>query len=781
MIMKKAERLLLFKVFTCFFVICNSPVTSYAKAEGYSTDFHGNDAKFQGESKKVKDLSEDQEKLRGELIDAHIIRDVSVGDGDFAGLAPSNRSKPTQLTPSFYVSNDSSRSIAVKVFKAECLTQYDRFKPKLKVFISRINCNPDKGSCSVNYNDNIPTEIDQHIIDCMRTIRKKKQNIIDKFVKPILANYDNYSDLRGSHFNLKINSDFSKNIMELQGRAKNFNKIKNEINEYFQFEDTQFEDTCLGTISKNVDCFFQSHNSCESEINSFKAFSDDWTSQNCKDRFKRFNDFADGDLFKKFIALAETDCKDEDSLKASSNSACKKTVGWLKPEYPDEDNELNLFQQCQIEIDKAYKECFGEQGKRTDLQELLYLIDQKSPAVCDNNRISRARPALQNCLNAVNKCSKACNNQITAFKEDFLQCFFLPNFKEADKEPNSMIVHKNTPCKNRITDLKKSFKTQSKAEPFKIKQPSFRSLDLQGSQSLGYQIAKACEKPLDERQLEKKQAEMIQVCRQNPNSRQPLIAPAVGVNPSSNNNSTGAKSSSGDNSRSFSYGGSNNNQGFNFNNNLPQDEKQGPENSPFSYDGPTDDPSNTSKSKKDTNSVSANFDNKHEDSTGSLSPLGLSDSSSSSKRKTASQGSLTGAEDSSKEEIEGKSEESIMDKADTVIRNYLSSDEQYGIIDEDPQPQSTTQRFFNWMNDKKRKTKKALLKAYDGAVGIDREEFKRRLHLNSEHVNLFELQRDLLIKACEIHNCDGRGASPEVQSQIQQQHRQNQQRKPSAQ
>ena len=768
MIMKKQKNSYLFKIFT-FFLITYSPFiisqTSNQSSLPEGMEYNEQTPRADNTSKPVEELTNVQRQLRDELISAGIIVDKTQGQGG----------------QRLYIFNEGSAFM--EVFKTECPTG---FSEKLDSFVTEINeffrCQASaRGSCSVNYNDNIPEEIDSSIRNCMETIRDKRKELIKSFTIPILKNYDNLSLDENVRWYLKKQSSFSK-IISPSDQSKNYYDIQNEIKEYMEFE----EQCLIKGIAEKIDCFYMNTpiHRCKdvSKINSFKAFSDDWTSQNCKDRFKRFNDFANGDLFKKFIALAETDCKDEDSLKASSNSACKKTVGWLKPEYPDEDNELNLFQQCQIEIDKAYKECFGEQGKRTDLQELLYLIDQKSPAVCDNNRISRARPALQNCLNAVNKCSKACNNQITAFKEDFLQCFFLPNFKEADKEPNSMIVHKNTPCKNRITDLKKSFKTQSKAEPFKIKQPSFRNLALQGSQSLVYQIAKACEKPLDERQLEKKQAEMIQVCRmQNPNSRQPLIAPAVGVNPSSNNNSTGAKSSSGDNSRSFSYGGSNNNQGSNFNNNLPQDEKQGPENSPFSYDGPTDDPSNTSKNKKDTNSVSANFDNKHEDSTGSLSPLSLSDSSSSSKRKTASQGSLTGAEDSSKEEIEGKSEESIMDKADTVIRNYLSSDEQYGIIDEDPQPQSTTQRFFNWMNDKKRKTKKALLKAYDGVVGIDREEFKRRLHLNSEHVNLFELQRDLLIKACEIHNCDGRGASPEIQSQIQQQHRQNQQRKPSAQ
>ena len=131
----------------------------------------------------------------------------------------------------------------------------------------------------------------------------------------------------------------------------------------------------------------------------------------------------------------------------------------------------------------------------------------------------------------------------------------------------------------------------------------------------------------------------------------------------------------------------------------------------------------------------------------------------------------------------------VLEIACSVIRSYLSSDEQYGIIDNNPRSQSATQNFFNWLNDKKRKTKKAILNAYDGAAGIDRAEFKRRQHLNSEHVNLFELQRDLLVKACERHNCDGAGANPEVQSQvqqqgqtqIQQQGRQNQQRKPSAQ
>ena len=108
-------------------------------------------------------------------------------------------------------------------------------------------------------------------------------------------------------------------------------------------------------------------------------------------------------------------------------------------------------------------------------------------------------------------------------------------------------------------------------------------------------------------------------------------------------------------------------------------------------------------------------------------------------------------------------------KVNTSIRRFLSSDEQYGIIDDNPYPQSATQRFLDWMNDKKRKAKKVILNTYDGMVGIDRAEFQRRLQINNESVDLFELQREMFMGACKVHNSDGTGASPEIQNQIRQQ------------
>ena len=778
MIMKKAEKLLFFKMFNFFLIFCSFPSHSDSHNDPILEN-NGNNPTFERElsgSQEVRNLTAEQKRLRIELVSAGVIVDKTQYHG----------------VRRIYMLNDRSKS--VEVFKEECPDEYNSFKNDVNTFMSNLNgvSDPDCEHvpadgffCTNSYDKDTPANIKNSIKVCMQVIRDKRQELIKSFTIPILKNYVNYRTLNENMVLYLKQSPFLKGIISLEGQSKNFNEIKNKIRKYMEFE----EQCLIQAIAHKIDCFYGDapRHICsdESNIKSFKNFSKIWSSQNCRNKFDEFKKFAESQLFKDFIALAEKDCKNEDSLKKSSNSVCKSTVNKLKPEYPDKDNKDNVFQQCQTEIDNAYKKCFGEPSQRTDLQELLYLIDQKSPAVCDNNRISQARSALQNCVNAVNKCSQACQNQITAFKEDFLQCFFLPDFKEADKEPSSMIVHKHTSCKVRIKELKDSFVKQSQAEPFKIKKPSFGSLDSQGSQSLGHQIAKACEKPLDERQLEKKQAEMQQVCRQNPNSQQALINPVTAVQPSSHNsnNDRDTSSSSRTQSQPFSYG-QNKNKGFQFENNLPQNEKQNQEGSPFSYNMPTDNPrAKIPKDNKDTNSVSAEFDSSLKDSSDSLSPAGLSDlSSSSSQRKTASQRSLSEDVNSFEEDLQKeKSQQSIMDKAGSVIKRYLSSDEQYGVIDGNPRSQSATQSFFNWMNDKKRKVKKTVLNAYDRIGGIDQAEFKRRLHLNSEDVNLFELQGELLKKACEIHNCDGSGASPEIQSQIQQQRNQIQQQRTQSQ
>ncbi|MCZ0932198.1 MAG: hypothetical protein OXJ52_03485 [Oligoflexia bacterium] len=154
--------------------------------------------------------------------------------------------------------------------------------------------------------------------------------------------------------------------------------------------------------------------------------------------------------------------------------------------------------------------------------------------------------------------------------------------------------------------------------------------------------------------------------------------------------------------------------------------------------------------------ISADFEGNNSDSSKDSNPYTKPNSSLPSRRGISSQkyrlptsSSLAGINT-----MKDKSEKSLRKKIDTGIRRFLSSEEQYGLIDDSPPSGSATSSFLGWLSDKKRKAKKAMLKAYDGMVGIDRAEFQRRLQLNDENVDLFELQREMFIEACKTHNCD---------------------------
>ena len=703
-------------------------------------------------SKENNELDATTKKLRDNLISAGFIHSVgSSGPNQFI-----YRSTPDSM-------------LVNKVFKAECPNEYKKFDEDREFLIQSIN------------NSQAPSNqtliIEAYLRKCIDNIYKNYVNLSHKFAQPINQNWTSLTQTVDPNAKVFLDRKFADSIKSLsKPQFENWKKIKNKIKEY-----REFEDICDSAVN-SAQCFKASFRgrSCPNFYdqrlqNLFNALDQGFWGKTCRQWIGDFEDFTKTDTFKNFIALAKTDCSSIQSLKQSNNEDCSTIAKQLDPPYPEK-NPDNLFNECSSAIDTAYKQCFGEAGQQTESQLALSLINQKSPAVCEQNRLAKAQQAKQDCAQAINQCMGDCADKIESFKEKFLQCFFLPDFN-----PNSYkTIHKHSDCQERITNLKDAFQEQAGKAPFEVVNPSLESLNhsIDSNSSTAFHIKDTCSDPLEKTQFEKKLAEMQKECQQNPqqqNNQQhsQLVDPVTASHTSSGSSARHPKSSSspgGIKNAPFSY---ENNNPFNYNSQSQTEDNQNP-NSSFQILPPDSSPHNP-QSDNNKGSVSADFENTKDDSANDdpHSSYKNSNSSPPSRRGVSSQGYSPSNENPSLAETNTEKEnQTLSNKIHKGIRQYLTSDEQYGAIDEERYPQSATAQFLNWLGDKKRQAKKQALKAYDGIAGISREEFQRRLQLNNEGVDLFELQRELFISACKTHNCEGSGASSEVQAQINQQSRQ---------
>ena len=662
-----------------------------------------------------------------------------------------------------YYATDTTLTVN-KIFQMECPILYKNFSKERDKFISSYH----NTSISID-----KESIEKPIGDCFTKMYKKLNDLSQQFVRPIVKAYLNNLQQEDSSFAFRYEKEqqFIRDInsFSLNRMSENFKKIKTEINKYNKFEKICREivyelknHTSNDPISGVISLQNPKGGLVYDIINdSFTKWNQGFDGKSCKQWIKYFTEFTKKSPFTDFVSLPDQ-CKQQ--------SGCVEEIqNKLDPPFLKK-NENNLFNECHAEIEKAHTECFGDGKNNTELQQILSLVDQKSPAVCEQNKLARANQAKQNCNNAINQCIQSCHEKIKTFKQNFLQCFFLPDFDQNSYQA----LHKNTQCKNRIEELKAKFETQAKKDPFQVRAYPFETLSQSNDSesSIARHVIKACEDPLEKTDIDKKISELQVICQQSQNSppahqqnsQNGSLTGANGSNSSSNHSSDTAQG--GVNSSAFSYGGTND--PFNYNGNQ-QAEGRSDSNSNFEYLTPPAS-SQASNPTSDKNSVSSDFEkNEAHDSTNPQNYSRLNPNSPTRRGTASKYGSSTGEDQTLKTEDETEETETIGEKISKGIRNFLSSNEQYGAIDDSYSSQSAPAGFLDWLNDKKEKAKKQLLSAYDGVVGISREEFQRRLSLNNESVNLFEIQKELLIESCKVHNCDKTGASAEVQNQLNQQ------------
>ena len=662
-----------------------------------------------------------------------------------------------------YEATPESETVVNIVFREECnkpIQTYDHFHYERKRFIHSMKSKQ-------NYNVIL---IEKPIKKCTKHIYNKLALLSHDFVKPLLEKYDSINPNQFSK-NMRVTLtglSFASDVTSLSKGPDHLEKIKKAIEEYIEFEEKCSDPmtilNCNDSSVENDDYSCYDSRYYPNIKTNFESWKEGFRGKSCNQWYTEFQTFTKSDSFQSFISLPDKCQKPSDCVEDITNK--------LKENHQHQDN---LFNKCKTERDRAYNTCFGEEGRRKELQLALYLLDQKSSSLCEGSQLAQAEQAKQNCLHAVNQCVSECEGAIDDFKKDFMQCFYLPDFESYDQ------LHKNNKCKGTINKLNKQFEGQAKQEPFRIDKKNkalLKSLDHpnNSNSSPAYHIIGACNDILKDRQIDKKLAEMQRVCQQKPNNQQQqqnqLINPVTSASlPSgSQGNRNPASSSSngsgqGVGSQSFSYGS--NNSGFKFNNNNLQGEEEGYQSSKPYQASFSDSHRPNSLNKSDSKSISAEFEDT-DDSSKDSNPYSRPDSAALSRRGAGSYGgSSVGSEELSSEitnETTGKSE-GLKDKINKSVRSFLSSDEQYGAIDESSYPQSGTQSFLEWVSNQNKKAKKAVLNAYDKMVGISPAEFKRRLSLNDEHVNLFELQKEMFVMACQTYNCGSVQASPPEQTQ----------------
>ena len=657
-----------------------------------------------------------------------------------------------------------------KVFQTECSEEYTKLFNNRKKFINLINNSATQDSSGITQ---IKREIETSIKDCINKIYKKYVEQLNPFIKTMRYKYAGETQSQGCKYPQILylpHIYYVNNIKSFRGSniADNFNELQKQLVSYNSFEEKCSKPLAQLQESFNEDrvCIGGLGGGYHKNYNMLKSyFEKQIQGKSChefREDFKK--SFIDSSVFQNFANLPEK-CKTLNSLSTVSRH-CEDVLDKLDPPFPEK-NPNNLFYQCSEEIGNAYKRCYGEPNKaQNDSQKILSLINQKSTELCETNGLAQANQAKQNCVQAINQCMSGCENAVNRFKEDFLQCFYLPDFSSQAYQA----LHTHTACRERIEELRDKFNKQAKKDPFKVTRSNFHSLKNANSSrnSTAHGLIEACSDPLDKNQIDKKINEMQVTCQnhkqQTPQQQQQqpdhLVDPATGDKDSSRSSQRDQKD--GVQSTPFSYGKNN---PFNFkgSSGLAGDDKNS--SSDLQIDVPSSDSDSISKSLKDKDSVSADFEDSSSGSSQTDNPYGYpSLDSNSSKRGVASSmryssptaGDLSSLIDSTKEDSQ-----TLGSKVGKSIRSFLSTEAKYGIINEPSQ--SATASFLDWMNDKKTKTKKALLKTYDKMAGITREDFQERLHLNDETVDLFELQREMFLQACQTHNCSGSGASPDIQ------------------
>ena len=216
--------------------------------------------------------------------------------------------------------------------------------------------------------------------------------------------------------------------------------------------------------------------------------------RNCPSKRKQMERFKNSQLFANFLELSNPCNGVEGCVQALQERVSS--------------SGRSVFKVCREEQSQAEAccqtplKCSYYPESKSHYQALLGSGSQKT---CQSNPASLANwtnKTTEICSNSVDLCQNSCQEQLTAFREEFLQCFFLPDLQE-----KSLSLHGKNACERQISAIKGKFKELAKnfKEPDSNFQTnlgsnsnsSLNSLD-QSSLSSPHAIAINCKKPLQD-------------------------------------------------------------------------------------------------------------------------------------------------------------------------------------------------------------------------------------------------------------------------------------------
>ena len=210
--------------------------------------------------------------------------------------------------------------------------------------------------------------------------------------------------------------------------------------------------------------------------------------------------FIESRTYKKFIGLPNT---------CGSGGGC---VQALQERVSSNQNARTIFQVCREEQSQAEAccqtplKCSYYPNTKSHYQALLGSESQagsQKTEICQSNPASLANWANKTteiCFNSVDLCQESCQKELTAFREEFLQCFFLPDLQKNSLGPHGL--HGKNACGQKISNIDKEFKrlAQNFKQPNDFNSPltNLKLSSLDNLESSSHAIARNCKKPLQD-------------------------------------------------------------------------------------------------------------------------------------------------------------------------------------------------------------------------------------------------------------------------------------------
>ena len=620
--------------------------------------------------------------------------------------------------------------------------------------------------------DNIKTALKE----CVTNIRQDYIDLYNNFTLPLIISYSSNKTLNKEKSMEEVfyHAIFLKDIKNyFPDDNSKAGQIRKQILAYLDFTDKCIiQPGSLSALESNFNLSSYDPRGGGTTIKTKYDFFADFLKKEsgyCLPELKKLKEFSESQVFKEFISLPGK-CKEDKNTEVES---FKKAL--LLNE--ENTNSPNVMSYCKGEWEKTANFCYcGEEDCSSANKESLFTkIYQGSKDICGKGSLNNE--ALSSCKSKANKCSTKCNDRFKEFEKKYKDFFFVPNF-ELNSRTN--IHYKfNTACKDDLKEIERHFQQSLTKPPFNRDElkgvGSLASLSKTRNLDLGiicqspfedlkerYESLDCSEEEKKEEEDKKKEEDKNQEEAQKNSAYQPSWT-GGGWGASSRSQEDEIRqmyakksknpyspSPSHQDSQEFNYS-----QTTDFNNYSGDGSSNG-----SSFGGSSFNKGEGYKSKRDQYKTGQSgaeesylVDSKSKDSKAD-DPTDLSGGEEGSSSKGSLTGGILNAPSQAWNKVKDKAKE-IGSEADKRLRDYLLSDNKgmlqykHGYRDvrtnEEKRLQDSPSTGIRGLP---RNLREKAYEAYNKIAPIQKEEWRKRMGLMHEDVDLFEVQDLLFLRAC---------------------------------